>query len=114
MPSSVRYLSAVPIDADETCPVPEHVLARLRRDNDPAAADDFPEAVRARLAVFCNSRAHFRELGLRLARGCTERALVESAGGAAGAVLFAQSRAAPAMPQPMRGRISLATASKSF
>lgn len=51
------------------------------------------ETQRARLALFCYSRAHFRELAVAIAATCDPEMLVALAG-TAGEVLSVQCRAA--------------------
>ena len=52
------------------------------------------EADRARLALFCNGKAHLREQGRAIATACTSECLVQI-GGAAGRILLDQAGAAP-------------------
>jgi hypothetical protein len=82
------------LDLDPGCPVPLDTLGRLYR-GDPHVLKEtltrLTDHQRARLAVFCNSRQHLRELGLRIAATCDEPSLVRIAG-AAGSILFMQSR----------------------
>lgn len=82
-------------EADPACPVSLDTLGQLYRA-DPAAVAGMvsylPEDRRARLAMFCYARAHFRELGLTIAASCNETRLAELAG-VLGQVLAAQCRA---------------------
>ena len=79
-----------PLD-ETTCPVSDHILARLYRGS---AADvetivsDLPEPTRARLAVFCYTRAHLREIGRQTAALCSPQILLRVAGPALGACLI--------------------------
>ena len=50
-----------------------------------------PGLQRARLALFCNRRAHLHEMGLSIAATCSEADLMHE-GGPVGAMLFRQSR----------------------
>ena len=52
------------------------------------------EADRARLAMFCNARAHLREHGRAIATACTPDSLTRE-GGYAGRMLLEQSSATP-------------------
>ena len=52
------------------------------------------EADRARLAMFCNARAHLREHGRAIATACTPDSLTRE-GGHAGRMLLDQANAAP-------------------
>ena len=83
------------VETDLACPVSLDRLGELYRA-DPASVTDMvsylPEDRRARLAMFCYARAHFRELGLTIAASCNERRLAELAG-VLGQVLAAQCRA---------------------
>jgi hypothetical protein len=75
---------------ETTCPVSDDVLARLYRGS---AADvdtivsELSEPTRARLAVFCYSRAHLREIGRQTAALCSPQILLRVAGPALGACL---------------------------
>jgi hypothetical protein len=73
---------------------------------------DFPAEQRARLALFCFSRAHMRDIGVAIAATCEIDPLVE-VGAAAGAALFTLSRERPPLskiPLHGRSRITLAQA----
>src|SRR3954470_16320190 len=78
----------------EPCPVPEQLLGELysspKRDLAEALIT-MPGLQRARLALFCNKRAHLHEMGLSIAATCSEADL-EHEGGQVGAMLFRQSR----------------------
>jgi len=78
----------------EACPVPELTLGCLyaapKRDL-AGILSKIPGLQRARLAVFCNARAHLREMGLAIAATCEKGDLVEVAG-PLGAILHGQSR----------------------
>ncbi|KMO30043.1 hypothetical protein VQ02_28520 [Methylobacterium variabile] len=97
----------------DDCPVPLDVLGTLYRGDAEvveAVLADIPSGSRARLAAYLYGKSHLHALGLRVASACTEADLVRVAG-TAGAVLFAQSRAAPRAPEarmPGQRRISLA------
>ncbi len=75
----------------------DEVLARLIQTAD---QDKIPEVVapltaaqRARLAVFCYSRAHLNGIGLAIAATCDLPSLMQAApSNAAGNVIFTQSR----------------------
>ena len=78
----------------EPCPVPDEVLGQLYsspQHNLAEAVSTMPGLQRARLALFCNRRAHLQDLGLSLAATCSEADLVHE-GGQMGAMLFSQSR----------------------
>jgi hypothetical protein len=97
----------------DDCPVSLDVLGTLYRSDAEAVETllaDIPPATQARLATYLYGKSHLHSLGLRVASACTETDLVRVAG-TAGAVLFAQSRAAPRAPEtrhPGQRRISLA------
>ncbi len=104
-------------DLEPGCPVPLDALGRMYRGGERELSEtlrSLPELQRARLAVFCNSRSHMRALGLRIAAACDERVLIQVAG-AAGSILFTQSRGAlgrenpePFPSAPVARRVSLA------
>ncbi len=104
-------------DLDPGCPIPLDTLGRLYRGDERALSETLQRLTdlqRARLAVFCNSRQHLRELGLRIAATCEEQALVRAAG-SAGSILFIQSRSTrrreeldPVPPVPAPRKVSLA------
>jgi hypothetical protein len=78
----------------EPCPVPDDVLGQLYsspQHNLAEAVSTMPGLQRARLALFCNRRAHLQDLGLSLAATCSEADLVHE-GGQMGTMLFSQSR----------------------
>lgn len=52
------------------------------------------ETDRARLAIFCNGKAHLREHGRAIATACTPESLIQQ-GGTAGRILIDQAGAAP-------------------
>ncbi|KMO10516.1 hypothetical protein SQ03_30015 [Methylobacterium platani JCM 14648] len=99
--------------SSDDCPVSLDVLGTLYRGDAELVETvlaDIPSKTRARLAAYLYGKSHLHALGLRVASACTETDLVRVAG-TAGAVLFAQSRAAPRTPetrQPGQRRISLA------
>lgn len=73
---------------------PEEFIAYMR-DNPYAAAleqiETMPESARARLAVFFYQRRHLRNIGLDIAKTCSQGSLNDAAGGA-GETIFEQSR----------------------
>src|SRR5215210_2796494 len=105
----------------EPCPIPDQFLGELysapQRDL-AQALNTMPGLQRARLAIFCNKRAHLHNMGLSIAATCSEADLVHE-GGAMGEMLFTQSREKTAQirehnPQYRRRPISLATISPSI
>ena len=75
--------------SNESLPVSEALFARLIRADAGAVRDlvaALPEGARARLALFCNARAHFRDLGHTIADTCSEVVLMRE-GGQAGLFL---------------------------
>jgi hypothetical protein len=106
-------------DSDsDPCPVSDDMLGSLYR----ASKHGLPELiatvtpdVRAALALYCYRRGHLKSIGLAIASTCDIYDL-ETAGGAAGAALFARSReATPAPPVASqyvaRQKITLASGS---
>ena len=85
--------------ADDTaCPVSDGTLSRLyRSSNDMAGvraiALELPDDVRAKLAVFCYSRAHLREIGREVAAQCNENILIAHAGAGLGSSLVSSAGA---------------------
>ncbi len=81
-------------EAEAICPVSLDVLGQLHR-LDPAEALDglrhLSDDQRARLALFCYGRAHFRDLALTIAASCDADRLGQLAG-TMGTVLASQSR----------------------
>lgn len=72
----------------------------------------FSAEQRARLALFCFSRAHMREIGVAIAATC-ELDVLSEIGAAAGAALFSISRERPVLekgPSHGRPKVSLAQA----
>ncbi len=104
-------------DLEPGCPVPLDALGRMYRGDERELSETLRRLTavqRARLAVFCNSRSHMRDLGLRVAATCDEQPLIQVAG-AAGSILFAQSRSArrhedpaPLPSVPAARKVSLA------
>ena len=101
--------------------MPERLLGQLysspRRDL-AEALTTMPGLQRARLALFCNRRAHLHEMGLSIAATCSEADLTHE-GAAVGAMLFRQSRESAGQsrehnPQSRRRPISLATMAPSI
>lgn len=81
------------IDAGEDCPIPSDVLMTLYRSKPDVAvnlARTLPNHVRARLALYCYSRAHLRDLGLAVAESCAAGDL-ERLAGVTGRILADQS-----------------------
>src|SRR3954451_5536695 len=105
----------------EPCPVPDQLLGELysspKRDLAEALIT-MPGLQRARLALFCNRRAHLHEMGLSIAATCSKADLLHE-GGQVGAMLFRQSREKVGEirehnPQFRRRPISLATMATSI
>ena len=96
------------------CPIPSETLGRLSRaepDAVPNLVDGFPEATRARLAVWLYGRSHTHEIGVRVAATC-EGATLRRTAGLVGNVLYDLSRRPYAPPSHgtragNHGRISL-------
>ena len=96
-------------EADRECPVSLEVLGELYRADAETLAErlpEFTEEKRIRLALFCYSKAHLRDLALAIAASCDAEKLTEAAG-TIGQVLAAQSRSKrltfgkePAAPEP--------------
>ncbi len=83
------------IEADASCPVPIDQLGELYRAPRGSVAymlAGTSEDLRARLAVFCYGRRHFRDLAFAIAETVTEIRLAHLAGNL-GQVLIQQSRA---------------------
>jgi len=107
--------SVAQTQSDPDCPLPLEVLGQLHRGGEEAlkeALAGLSERRRVQLALFCNSRQHLRELGLRVAALCEEHSLVQVAG-SAGSVLYQQARSRPfrrteaVVPVPAQRRVSL-------
>ncbi|KZM51588.1 hypothetical protein [Labrenzia sp. OB1] len=67
----------------DNCPVSDVLLKRLLDATVNAVTDvgnQLPDSQRAALAVYCYRRAHFRKLGLSLAKLCSRHSLVMEAG----------------------------------
>jgi hypothetical protein len=106
-------------DSDsDPCPVPDDLLGELYRANKnglPELIATVSPDVRAALALYCYRRGHLKGIGLTIASTCNLYDL-ETAGGTAGAALFARSREA-APPAPVasqyvaRQKITLASGS---
>ena len=83
--------------SEERVPISDALFARLCHAT-PAEARELSaplsEAERARLALFCNSRVHFRTIGRALASTCSAEALTLE-GGQAGLSLHQQADLAP-------------------
>jgi len=106
-------------DSDhDPCPVTDDLLGELYRANKNGLAELIATVspdVRAALALYCYRRGHMKGIGLAIASTC-ELYDLETAGGTAGAALFARSReAAPAAPVASqyvaRQKITLASGS---
>lgn len=106
-------------DSDtDPCPVSDSLLGELYRANKnglPELIATVSPSARAALALYCYRRGHLKSIGLVIASTCNLYDL-ETAGGGAGAALYARSReVTPAPPPPSqyvaRQKISLATGS---
>jgi hypothetical protein len=106
-------------DSDhDPCPVTDDLLGELYRANKNGLAELIATVspdVRAALALYCYRRGHMKGIGLAIASTCDLYDL-ETAGGTAGAALFARSReATPAAPVASqyvaRQKITLASGS---
>ena len=101
----------------DPCPVPDRLLGELYSSPQRDVAEaltTMPSLQRARLALFCNRRAHLFEMGLSIAATCSEADLTHE-GATVGAMLFRQSReSAGQSPQLRRKPISLATVAPSI
>src|SRR6187549_1031669 len=106
-------------DSDhDPCPVTDDMLGELYRANKNGLAELIATVspdVRAALALYCYRRGHLKGIGLAIASTCNLYDL-ETAGGTAGAALFARSReVAPAAPVASqyvaRQKITLASGS---
>ena len=78
----------------DPCPIPDRLLGQLYSSPQRDVAEaltTMPSLQRARLALFCNRRAHLHEMGLSIAATCSEADLTHE-GAAVGAMLFRQSR----------------------
>jgi hypothetical protein len=99
---------------EEPCPVSDQTLGELYRSNSHGLAElvaTVPPETRAVLAIYCYRRAHLSAVGLAIAASCEEDDLA-NAGGYAGTVLFAKSRAAPqGLPTAVPGRRKITLAS---
>jgi len=95
----------------------EEKLIALARTHPEGAVEmvvSLPEGMRAKLAFFCYQRRHLHELGLQIAAKCSQGAL-ESVAGAAGTVMFHQSRSAAQAPAAeKRSNISIARNGRSI
>jgi hypothetical protein len=80
-------------NTDADCPVSLDMLGRLYRA-DPALIGDMVRTLcvadRGRLALYCYSRAHLREVAMTIAATCETNSLLRSAG-TVGLILAAQS-----------------------
>ncbi|POF34692.1 hypothetical protein [Roseibium marinum] len=79
----------------DNCPVSDDLLKRLLDATFNAVTDvgnQLPDGQRAALAVYCYRRAHFRKLGLSLAKLCSRQSLLMEAGHA-GEMIHLQSAA---------------------
>ena len=99
------------IPQEEECPVPDDMLGELYRASPQglhALVETIPSQVRAMLAVYCSRRSHLASLGLAIASTCERGEMIRS-GGEFGAVIFAQSREAPAATQEKRRKVTLSS-----
>jgi hypothetical protein len=86
-------------------------LHRTRGGGVDAVVAGFPAEQRARLALFCFSRAHMREIGIAIAATC-ELDVLSDIGAAAGAALYTISRERPVIDKvPTHGRPKITLAS---
>lgn len=84
----------MPLQQEARFLAPDHTFAWLYSSPKHDLAEilsKIPGLQRARLAMFCNARAHLREMGLAIAATCEEADLVEVAG-RPGTLLHTQSR----------------------
>lgn len=108
-----------PPEPERESPVSLEVLGELYKADDYDLREmlaKMPEEKRIRLALFCYSKAHLRNLALKVAASCDPTRLAESAG-TIGEVLAAQCRAsglsfgdeapAPDPKQKPKAKISL-------
>jgi hypothetical protein len=82
----------VPIDGGTLCPVSDVVLSRLYRADGSeveAIAMALPINARSRLAVFCFSRSHLRDIGRQIASMCDPVILMREGGARLGHALLA-------------------------
>ncbi|WP_131196019.1 hypothetical protein [Lichenihabitans psoromatis] len=100
--------------SEDVCPISDALFAQICRSTPSQSRElslGFSAQERARLALFCNSRAHLRESGREIAGTCTEASLTRE-GGQAGLVLFQQARSGPETwglaPRQNSRRVSLA------
>ncbi len=110
----LRLASEVLSMTNDTLPVSNDLFAKICRAAPKEARDlamGLPSPSRARLALFCNARAHLREVGREIAGTCSQASLVLE-GGQAGLVLFDQVKAGPETwgvpPRHNTRRVSLA------
>ncbi|HVI28672.1 hypothetical protein [Hansschlegelia sp.] len=105
-------------DADIECPVSLELLGRLHRA-DPSLISEmvrpFSEGQRARLALFCYSRSHLRDVAMTIAASCEAGSLVRLAG-TVGQIMTTQSEGAgasfgndPFRPGALKRKVTLAT-----
>jgi hypothetical protein len=98
--------NVLPIDEEAFCAIWRGTPANARQ-----LASCLTEEKRALLAFFCNSRAHLREHGREIAKGC-DRSILIQIGGAAGQLLADQIGSGPESwglpPNRTPGRVSLA------
>ena len=83
--------------SDEGADVTERLFGLVCRSTPEEAQSlcaTLPEGERARLALFCNARAHVRAVGRAIASTCSKAALVRE-GGYAGLVLYDQIESGP-------------------
>jgi hypothetical protein len=100
----IRAVPTEPFGNEETCPVPDHFLAKLYRSTAAEARDlclPLPEPVRARLALFCSARVHLRDLARTIAATCAQSILVRE-GRESGRVLWEEAMRHPPDPAEFR------------
>jgi len=93
----IRAIPTEPFGNEETCPVPDHFLARLYRSTAAEARDlclPLPDPVRARLALFCSARVHLRDLARTIAATCPRSTLMRE-GRESGRVLWEEAMRHP-------------------
>ena len=111
----VQQQRRLPSSDETTCPVSDVVLSRLYRAESGEVtriALELSDDVRARLSIFCYSRAHLRKIGAEVAAACDPATISLHAGPTLGASIVAARMSA--MPKVFsstgRARVTLATA----
>ena len=104
---------------EERAPIGDADLSLLYRASPSEIAEialALPEDVRVRLVAFCYARAHLRQIGLEIAKHCSDGALIQHAGAALGRSLVEIRRQRQADGQSgadlgrTRVKVTLATA----